>query len=462
MRRNTTGFEFSERPKTIALPKIKHESNKQTVNDNKSPLFKSLNQEDLISPDSNDTIKSWLLLQPEPNKRVQFANNVNNNDETTSRLIINKTGSLSDIDQHVHQSNLTPIHEIQSENNNDDNSLNNDDPYLTSILKPKFNRSLSNKSLSVSTATSPTIAGSRISSFLSTTSSSDHRTTSMDNTSSIISSSTIKFRVSNLSLLEFNTLLSECDKKKFNFIREQVPVEFEQLLPALFNLGVVLWPNKLFNKKEQLTVKEMRQRQNLISIIEKDQQNSKRQRYLHSLYGDILPLDDILHKHHLLRENLSFQGQLSLLETYRDEIEYLLTKKIQYWKSIPMKSNRTSFTDDASSINQFLSIPTTARTKNKSFELNSSRKTKPYSNMYSSTNNEVFSLILPDKIDDQWPRIILVKILEQGMDILDQVRKLPQSSLSNQYDYRDFKEEEVVQTFKRWLFLWSTLYTEEK
>ncbi|CAF3529923.1 unnamed protein product, partial [Rotaria sp. Silwood2] len=107
-------FEFSERPKTIALPKIKHESNKQTVNDNKSPLFKSLNQEDLISPDSNDTIKSWLLLQPEPNKRVQFANNVNNNDETTSRLIINKTGSLSDIDQHVHQSNLTPIHEIQS------------------------------------------------------------------------------------------------------------------------------------------------------------------------------------------------------------------------------------------------------------------------------------------------------------------------------------------------------------
>ncbi|CAF5095683.1 unnamed protein product, partial [Rotaria sp. Silwood1] len=93
---------------------IKHESYKQTVNENKSSLFKSFNQQDLLTPDSNDAIEHWLLVQPEPNKRVQFANNINNNDETISRLNINKSESLSDINQHVHQSNLSPIHETQS------------------------------------------------------------------------------------------------------------------------------------------------------------------------------------------------------------------------------------------------------------------------------------------------------------------------------------------------------------
>ncbi|CAF0964916.1 unnamed protein product [Rotaria sp. Silwood1] len=462
MQRYTKGFESTERPRTISLPKIKQESYKQTVNENKSSLFKSFNQQDLLTPDSNDAIEHWLLVQPEPNKRVQFANNINNNDETISRLNINKSESLSDINQHVHQSNLSPIHETQSENNNTNELLNKNGIHSTPIVKPKFYPSINNKALSISTVTSSSTAGSRTASFLPTTSSVDHRTTSIDNSSSIISSSIMKYRLSNLSLLEFNTSLSDIDKKKFNDIREHVPEEFEQLLPTLLKLGIIVWPKKFFDKKEQLTLKEIRQRQNLISIIEKDEQNSKRQHYLQNLYGNILPHDDILHKHHLLRENLSFHGQLSLLETYRDEIENLLTKKIPYWKSIPMKSIRTNFNDEINSLNHSLVIPATIRAKNKFFQAIVPRKTKSFSNIYSLTNDELFSLTFPDKIDNQWSRTILGKIIEQGMEILDQVRKLSQPSLLNQYDQCDLKDQAIVRKFKQWLFLWSTLYTEEK
>ncbi|CAF1374879.1 unnamed protein product [Rotaria sordida] len=461
MKGNTTGFVSTERPKTIVLPKIKQESNKQTIHDNRSPLFKSLKQENLLSPNSNNVIKNSLLVHSESNKRVKFSNNVNNNGETTSQLTNDKTDSLLDNDQHIHQSNLTRIYEIQSENNNQNELLNNDGTHSVSMSKPKFYRSNSNNTLSISTVTSPSIASSRISSFLPATSSIYHHNTSMDNSSSIMSSLTIKYHVLNLSLLEFNISLSEFDKKKFNDIREQIPEEFEQLLPTLFKLGIVLWPEKLFDKKEQLTLRELRLRENLISIIEKDQQNSKRQDYLENLYGNFLSHDNILQKHHLLRENLSFQGQLSLLETYRDEIENLLTKKIHYWISIPMKSNRINFNDEINSISHSSYISTIFRTKNKFLQPIALRKTNRYSNIELSTYDELFSLTLPDQIDNQWSRKLLAKIIEQGMNILDQVRKLPQPSLLNQYDHCNLKEQEIVRKFKQWLFQCSTLYTEE-
>jgi hypothetical protein len=87
------------------------------MNDNKSPLFKRLSQEDLISPDSNDIVKTWLFVHPEPNKHVQFARddkNQNSEKIRTRSLVMDTIDSLPDLDQHVPHLDLTMFHPIQS------------------------------------------------------------------------------------------------------------------------------------------------------------------------------------------------------------------------------------------------------------------------------------------------------------------------------------------------------------
>ncbi len=289
-----------------------------------------------------------------------------------------------------------------------------------------------------------------------------HRPPSAETSISPRSISTIKDPPLTLSSLELNTSLSESDRKKFDDVRQQVPEEFELLLPTLLKLGVVLWPKKLFDNNPQLTMKERRQRQRLTTIIEKDQEDSHRQRHLKRLYGTVLPHDDVSRKQFFLKENLSLQGQLSLLAVYRDAIESELTRKIQNWRSIPMRGLRTSLTDETSSINRSSIISNTFQAKQKFLQGISSRRSKAESNISQLTNEELFSLTLPDQIDNQWQRKSILKIIQQGMNILDQARKLSQIDVLHQDEDLDLNGHEIVRTFKRWLFLWSTLFTEDK
>ena len=243
-----------------------------------------------------------------------------------------------------------------------------------------------------------------------------------------------------------------------DIICQKVPDAFQVLLPISFKLGVILWPAKLFNNKEQLTVNEIRQRQYLISIIEKDRQDSERELYLQHLYGNILSNADTLSQHHQLRESLSLQGQLSLIEAYRDEIENELTKKIPNWKSIPMKLIRTSLTNVTNPRYRLSFINSTFQAKKRFLRNNSSRNIQSHLNTDRFDSNELFSFTTSNEIDRQWKRKFLVKIIEQGMNILDETRKLSPHLLSN---YDDVKGHEIVRRFKQWLFLWSTLYIQE-
>ncbi|CAF4013411.1 unnamed protein product [Rotaria magnacalcarata] len=463
MKTNTARDESIRLSKATVLPKLKQQSNKKLVNNNQSELLKSLSQEDLLVPDSNDIIKKWLSVKPEPNKRVKFANSIEDKDEKTSQLTTNETNSLSDINQYVHALNLAPVNSPQSENNSKHELLDNDGTHSPTISKVNLHRTAIGRALSVSTVTSSSLATrSYGSSVLPVVPSIYHRAPSIDNSASITSSSTVKYRLLNLWLLDLNASLSECDQKKFDDIREQVPDEFEQLLPALLKLGVLTWPKKIFDQNEQLTVQEMKLREDLILIMEKDKQNLKRQHHLQHLYGSVVPFDNVLHRDSSLRECLSFQGQLSLIEAYRDEIEKLLTKKIQHWISIPSKSSQTSFLDETSSLYRSSISSNTWRAKAKFLQTISSRKTRLNKNADPPMPDESFSLIAPDKIDYQWKSKLLAKVIEQGMDILDQVIQLPRSNLSNQYDDIDLKGQEIARKYKRWLYLWTTLYTEEQ
>ena len=239
-------------------------------------------------------------------------------------------------------------------NNNEDEATDIHSTHLASILGARLYRSGSTKTLSTSSVTSLSVPRTRYSSFVSNAPSiSQH----IEAGTTITSSSSIRRdRSINFSSLEYDSSLSEYDQNKFDAIRLQIPDEFEQLLPILLKLGVILWPKKFFNNHEQLTTKESKQRDRLLTILEKDQENFQRQRQLQCLYGNVLPNSDILHKHQSLRENLSFQGQLSLVAAYRDEIENELTKKIQHWRSIPMKTMRTSLSEMTNSTPHYSSI----------------------------------------------------------------------------------------------------------
>ncbi|CAF1362983.1 unnamed protein product [Adineta steineri] len=455
METNTTGLKNLKRPKIISIPSsVTRDGNLPSINGHQSSLFKRLSQVDLLPPNSHDIVKTWLFIEPESNKRVQFATDDNNRNEkprTNSDLI----ESLPDIDQHI------PSKSFDSENKDELKLSPVHNNHFVSTTEAKFYRSASiNKTLSIASTTSSVSSRLRQPRFVPPPSSPAYQYQASSDRSSIAftNTSSVKEQTLYLSALEYDSSLSESDRKKFDEILRLIPDEYEQLLPTLLKLGIVTWPKKLFDNNEELTFNEKKQRDRLITIIDKDQEDSQRQRYLQRLYGNVSSVDDVLHKQHLIRANLSFEGQLSLLEAYRDAIEIELVKKIPNWKSIPMRILRPSLLDETGSIGRTSILGTTLHAKQKFLQRTSLRKPKMNSNVYQLTYEETFSLGLPDKIDDQWQRKSLVKIIEQGMNILDQIRKL---SL-NQDEDSDFNGHQIVRTFKRWLFLWSTLFIENK
>ena len=227
--------------------------------------------------------------------------------------------------------------------------------------------------------------------------------------------------------VELHSSLSEDDRKRLDEIRQQIPDEFERFLPTFLRLGLVLWPKQFFNEEKQLTSQQIRQRDHFLDILEADRRDEQEHQQLQRLYGGISATRREMNPH-LLRENLSHQGQLSLVAAYRDEIERELTAKIRYWKFIPMKPLRDNLSDDSLRVSFF--------------QPNSKKTKKPP------------MIIVTDKLDEQWQRKVFGKIIERGMNILDDVR--------NVREHNDPREEQIIRAFKRWIFLWTTLFQDEQ
>ena len=326
-------------------------------------------------------------------------------------------------------------------------------------------RSANNRTLSISSVASSSIAPSRCSSF------SSNMVSEHPHAPSIISS--IEPPPSSLSLtnkdrltsLEYDSSLSEFDRKKLDDIRQLIPDEFEKLVPTLIKLGVIIFPKKfLENDKEEMSTKQLIERHRLISLIKKDEENREHQLYLEQIYGSVLPKDNVNHQYRLLRESLTFHGQQALLSAYKDEIERELNKKIKHWKLIPMQSMKTTFSENSYSTNK--SNPSQVRKK--SVKISSSIKSS--TDVSITSNYQLSEILLPDRIDIQWQRKSIVNIIEQGIDLLDKIRDLPATMLPNissnelfiQDNIHDINKQNIVKAFKRWLFLWSTLYSEDK
>ncbi|CAF0983381.1 unnamed protein product [Adineta ricciae] len=451
--KTTPGPRSLERPKTMLLPQLRNEGTLPTITEKRSPFFKTLSQDDLLSPDSNDLVQTWLFDQPEANKHVQFAR------EETSERQATSSPRLRNIYQQPPPPTVTAsLPEIKIENK----SAKPRDPYVAATTEAKFYRTTSQKALSIS-STGSSILSPRtrqspiIPSPQAVASNFFFRAPSNEVARSYISTPTTnRDRPLPLSSLELNPSLSESDRKRFDEIRQQVPEEFDQLLPTLIHVGVILWPKRLFDNNIQLTVKERKQRQHLLSIIDKNNQETEQQQHLERLYGSVLPTDDISRKHRLLRENLSFQGQLSLIKAYHDAIEDELTNHFPQWRSISVRALQPSLTEDTSSVIRSSILTTTLRAKQNFL------KNKTLSTVSQFTNDESSFPIIPDEIDDQWQKKSLVKVIEQGMLILDQTRKLGEIDAINQEVDFELQAQQCVRKYKRWIFLWSTLFTDEK
>jgi hypothetical protein len=107
-----------QRPGAVTLPRIKPGSINQTSEKKtSSPLFRRLSEEDLLAPDSRDIVQTWLSVQPEPNKRVQFVREVKNKEKKIirhPRIEFDITDSLPDIDQHVQNIDSKAFTPLQS------------------------------------------------------------------------------------------------------------------------------------------------------------------------------------------------------------------------------------------------------------------------------------------------------------------------------------------------------------
>ena len=308
--------------------------------------------------------------------------------------------------------------------------------HLSSPRQSSFSR-LSISELSDSLTELTASHSSRTSSFLSESSSVATRTPS-------------NVVPSRFSLLEVHSSLSEDERKRFEEIRQQVPEEFDRLLPTLLRLGLVLWPQQFFDENTQLTRQQIRQRQQFKAILDADQRQEEKNRQLQRLYGGISSRPTTSSnktQNHRLRENLSHQGQLSLAAAYRDEIETELTKKSRLWKSIPMRVLRASFSEEStrSSVPRRVSFlePLTPR-------LSSVQKKKSSLRV----SRYIRQGLVPDRLDEDWQRKLFGKIIEHGMTILDDARNLRDPR-------QEEEEEDVTRAFKRWIFLWFTLFHEE-
>lgn len=145
---------------------------------------------------------------------------------------------------------------------------------------------------------------------------------------------------------------------------------------------------------------------------------------LEHLYGSVLS------DNQLLRESLSFDGQLALIHAYQDQIERELNQKILSWKT-------SSF-------------------RKKSLQNNSSIKSNEHF-LVKIDRNLFKEYFQPKQFDQQWQRKIIPFIIEQGFILLDQIRSLPSNILSND----DINQINLVKAFKQWTFLWSNLYKKQ-
>lgn len=258
-----------------------------------------------------------------------------------------------------------------------------------------------------------------------------------------------------LRILEYHHLLSFIDQKKLNEIREELPEEFDQLLPQLIQLGVVQCPKKFLetNSRERFTEDEIRQGEHFCSLIVNAYRTRKKRDLLHQLYSSDLIRHDIHHRADSLRQSLSFQGQMSLLRTYEDQIERELNRHVPSWKSIPIDL-RSSSTGSSSSSSS--STTKTKRTTN-SIKTKASKNSKVtfewnVQQLFDHRRDD-FEYLLQissiDQFDEQWNEKIIVQLIEQGMYLFDQVTVLANynhqcnpSEQTNKY--------RIVQAFKRW------------
>ncbi|CAF4024946.1 unnamed protein product, partial [Rotaria sp. Silwood1] len=102
--------------------------------------------------------------------------------------------------------------------------------------------------------------------------------------------------------LELNKSLSEIDRKKFDDIRQLVPDEFENLVPTLIKLGVIIIPKKFLEiNTEDMSGKDLMERHRLISLMKQYDDNIKHNEYIENLYKSISN-NDIINNNKLLRE----------------------------------------------------------------------------------------------------------------------------------------------------------------
>ena len=289
-----------------------------------------------------------------------------------------------------------------------------------------------------------------------------YRTRTIENSNELFGLTVLQNQRSHFNLLQINPKLSESIQKKIHEIRNQLPEEFDQLLPTLLELGIILWPKRWFDRQEELTSKDLRQRQRFVSILEKHHQETQYLNNIRRLYGkNVVQVND-KKKIFLLRENLSHDGQLCLLSAYREEIEKELTKKVRLWKSFSMKSFLSSLSGESHLTNQstYTNTIDPFRPILMAPRINSSLKTKQYTNIYLLIRNKNFMAQFPEDVDEDWQRKLIGKIIEQGMKILDSARNLSFTQITS-YENDESREYQIVRAFKRWIFLWFNFFLDE-
>ncbi|CAF0935616.1 unnamed protein product [Adineta steineri] len=245
--------------------------------------------------------------------------------------------------------------------------------------------------------------------------------------------------------LKLNCLLPDTDKKQINHIRQMIPDGFEKLVPVFVKLQVLIVPESFLEiNKHRLTNKQLIERCRLIISMRKDEHCILYQQHVQRLYGNG-QLDN--------NSTLSYEGQLTLLETYKDQIEYELNKRIKHWNSIPMiSSTAKTNTPDHVSLSDRLSSNQKSSKNNHLIRLNS--------------DDDLLNISTSDNLDYQWKKKSVVFVIEKGMDLFRKVTSLSFSVLTNihsneQHTTPESYKQNLVKEFKQWLYLWSTLYTND-
>ncbi|CAF2745152.1 unnamed protein product [Rotaria sp. Silwood2] len=442
-----------------------------------------MNIKQVDSPNRTDAVQKWLEGHQQ-DKHVKFSQNLTSTNKTNENETKRRSSSFNNqfnnklisIDENNQQSdNLTTI--LNEKSIRKSNDLSNIIPNpQTLITDSRLYRSSNNDVLSLSTKISSSsltpLTRSRQSSF----SSNVHfeRERERERTSSIVSSieSTPSYILSSINKdrlcsLELNSSLSEIDRKKFDDIRQLVPGEFENLVPILIKLGVLIIPKKFFEiNNEDISGKDLIERHRLISLIKQYEDNIKHKEYIEYLYRST-SYDNYIYNNYLLRDKLSYKGQLALLSAYKDEIERELNKKIQHWKSISIENNRTNLSEYSYSTNRSSFISNSYQIRKKSIK-NSLSSIKSSKDLLLTNNNYLLTIKLPDNIDQQWLNKSIAHSIEHSMILLDKIRSLSSNDFINiPYDYLFIQQNiyqknqiDFVKSYKQWLLLCSILYTE--